>query len=167
MMKSPSISPEWAGKPDESSMIRYSVTEDVLLAGQPEPEDWRRLVQAGFRTVVNIRSDPQRAAEQAAVAQAAGLRYVYLPLPAYMLEPEHLAAFTRTLRDSEGAKVCIHCRTATRVALLWMLSRMTHDGLTREQAEAELRAAGYDDDSMDTFAFCADDYFERSELVRD
>jgi uncharacterized protein (TIGR01244 family) len=166
MKRSFSLS-EQADNLDESSMIRYDITEDVLLAGQPEPEDWRRLVEAGFRTVVNIRSDPQRAAQQAVAAQAVGLRYVYLPLPAYMLEPEHLAAFVQTLRDPERGRVCIHCRTATRVALLWMLARMTQDGWTREQAEAELRAAGYDDDSMNTFAFCAEDYFERSELVRD
>jgi len=54
-----------------------------------------------------------------------------------------------------------HCRSATRVGLIWMLYRMVQQGWSREQAEAELRAAGYDDDAIETFDFCASDFFER------
>ena len=144
-----------------AALHSYTVTPTVLLAAQPQPDDWQRLAEAGIQTVLNIRSDPARAAVQGANAEAAGLRYIHAPWPAYELNPEHLAEFAALVEAPETGAVCIHCRSATRVGLLWMLYRMEHCGWSREDAEAELRAAGYDDDSMETFAFCADDYFDR------
>jgi uncharacterized protein (TIGR01244 family) len=143
-------------------MITYTINERVLLAGQPEPEDWQRLVEQGYRNIINIRGDEGRAAIQARNAEEAGLEYLHLSVPAYELEPPHLAEFNRALAHAGDNKVVIHCRTASRVALLWMLNRIQYEGWTQEQAEAELRAAGYDTDSMDTFTFCAEDYFERA-----
>ena len=65
---------------------------------------------------------------------------------------------------AQQGPIFLHCRTATRVALMWLLDRVVYGGWSREQAEEALRAAGYGEDSMDTFSFCADDYFERAEL---
>jgi uncharacterized protein (TIGR01244 family) len=143
-------------------MRTYTVTDQVVLAAQPQPEDWARLAQQGFRTIVNIRSDPERAAVQARAAEAAGLRYIYAPLPAYELEAEHIVAFAEIVDQSGDGKLFIHCRSGTRVALLWMLYRITRQGWDVAQARAELRVAGYEDDSMETFDFCAEDFFERT-----
>lgn len=145
-----------------NQMIEYTITEHIVLAGQPEPADWTPLVARGFRRVINIRSDPERAAVEGRNATAAGLHYEHLPLPAYELDAEHLETFRATLDAANGDKTLIHCRTASRTALLWMLHRVMHAGWTQAQAEAELRAAGYDDDSMDTFTFCAEDFYERT-----
>lgn len=144
-----------------SSLITYEITEQLTLAGQPEPDDWARLAAQGFAVVINMRSDPQRAAAQQRSAEAAGMRYIHLALPAYELESEHLATFHEQLHAQEG-KVFLHCRSATRVALLWMLDQIVYGGRTQAEAEADLRAAGYNEDSMETFTFCAEDYFERA-----
>jgi uncharacterized protein (TIGR01244 family) len=145
-----------------SGLIQYRVTEALVLAGQPQPQDWAHLVRQGYRLVVNLRSDPERAAVEGRNAEAAGLRYLHLPLPAYELEPEHLAELRQALAQADGGKVFLHCRTASRVALLWMLNRMVHEGWSQEEAEAELRAAGYDEKSMEVFTFCTEDYLERA-----
>lgn len=149
----------------KSPMLTYTITDRILLAGQPAVEDWRQLYDAGYRLVINLRSDPERAAVQGRNAEAAGLTYIHAPLPAYLLEPEHLAEFAQMIESAPEGKICIHCRTATRVALLWMLYRVQHQGWTMEQARAELRAAGYDDSSMETFDFCAEDYFDRAGMA--
>lgn len=146
---------------DQTSMPEYTINECVVLAGQPQPEDWQRLRQRGFDLVINMRSDPERAAVQAKNAEAAGLRHLHLPLPTYELERPHIADFHNTLAQLNGDKVLIHCRSASRTALLWMLNRIVYEGWTQEEAEAELRAAGYDEDSMEVFTFCSQDYFER------
>jgi uncharacterized protein (TIGR01244 family) len=142
-------------------LIQYRVTDKVVLAGQPQPQDWADLAGQGYQLVLNLRSDPQRAAVEGRNAEAAGLRYLHLPLPAYELEPEHLAEFREALAQADGGQLFIHCRTASRVALLWMLNRIVHEGWSQEAAEAELRAAGYDDKSMEVFTFCTEDYMER------
>lgn len=147
---------------DHATLRSYAVTPEVLLAAQPEVEDWARLAAAGYTTVLNLRSDPERAAEQGRNAEAAGLRYLHRPWPAYELEREHIEELAAIIGAPETGRLVFHCRSATRVGLMWLLYRQLGHGWTREQAEAELRAAGYDDDALETFEFCADDYFERA-----
>jgi uncharacterized protein (TIGR01244 family) len=144
--------------------IEYQLNDDVVLAGQPQPEEMAELAQRGFRTVINIRRDPERSAREAANAVAAGLDYIHLPIPAYELEPEHLDQFDAAMKDAEGP-LYIHCRTASRTALLWMLNRIEHEGWSKDAAEAELKAVGYDEESMEVFEFCTMDYLERSAVV--
>ncbi len=143
-------------------MVEFQVIDQVVLAGQPQPDDWQKLAQRGFSTVINIRSDPERAAFQAKKAEEAGLNYIYLNVPAYEMEPEHIDAFHNILNSVNHGQILIHCRTASRTGLLWLLNRVANFGWSREQAEAELRTAGYDEDAMDVFAFCAEDFFERT-----
>lgn len=152
---------------ERAPLRSYAVDDGVLLAAQPDPEDWRRFAEAGYTTVLNIRGDAGRAAAQQAAAEAAGLRYIHAPWPAYELESEHLAEFASLVEAPETGRLVFHCRSATRVGLIWMLYRMVHQGWSRERAEAELRAAGYDDDSMETFDFCAGDFFERCGAAAD
>lgn len=149
-----------------ASLIRYDVDAQLTLAGQTQPEHWPALAAEGFAVVINMRSDPERAAIQGKNAEAAGLRYIHLPLPAYELEPAHLEAFHQTIAAEQG-RVFLHCRSATRVALMWLLERVVYGGWSREQAEQTLRGIGYGDDALETFTFCADDYFERATALPD
>jgi uncharacterized protein (TIGR01244 family) len=147
---------------EHATLRSYAVTPDVLLAAQPQVEDWARLAAEGYTTVLNLRADPERAAAQGHSAEAAGLRYIHRPWPAYELEHEHIDELAAIVEAPETGRLVFHCRSATRVGLMWLLYRQLRHGWSRERAEAELRAAGYDDDSLETFQFCADDYFERA-----
>ena len=149
----------------DSTMPQYPINEQMVLAGQPEPEDWQRLAERGFTLIINIRSDAARAAAQQKSAEAAGLRYIHLPLPAYELEPIHIQQLHHVLMEARHDNVLFHCRTASRSGLLWLLHRIEYDGWSQEEAEAELQAAGFDGDSMEVFDFCSEDYFERAEGV--
>ncbi|GAB4202256.1 MAG: protein tyrosine phosphatase family protein [Roseiflexaceae bacterium] len=149
--------------PNQTLLLRYEINSRLTLAGQPQPADWAALAAEGFAAVVNLRSDPTRAALQQRNAEPAGLHSIHLPLPAYALEPEHLALFHQTMAALPG-RVLLHCRSGTRVALLWLLEQQVFGGWSRAQAEQVLRAAGYDDDTLATLHFCADDYFERAGL---
>lgn len=151
--------PAGAAAPQPAS---HDVTPRVRLAGQPRPADWATWSGQGFRTVLNLRRDPERAAAQASAAEAAGLTYLYRPWPADALEPEHIAEFAAIVEAPETGRMVFHCRTASRVGVLWLLYRQLHGGWSRDEALAELRAAGYDDDSLEVFDFCAEDYFERA-----
>ena len=142
------------------SCVVYRVNDEIVLAGQPQPEEMSRLREQGFRSVLNIRTDAERGAEEERNAEAAGLAYAFLPLPAYELRPEHVRAFGETIRRLPKP-IFFHCRTASRTGLLWLLHRLLNDGWPREAAEAELRAAGYDDDAFEVFEFCVEDFFER------
>ena len=72
------------------NLTTYAITDLLVLGSQPGPTDWAKLANSGFDTVLNIRQDPQKAAVQAKLAEAVGLKYIHLPLPAYELDPEHV-----------------------------------------------------------------------------
>ncbi len=146
----------------EQILSVYPVSDRLVMAGQPSSKDWTRLAESGFQTVVNIRRDPIRAREQAEQAKAAGLRYIHLPLPAYALEAGHIEAFDAIISHPDNGKTLFHCRSASRTGLVWMLKRTVVDRWTKAEAEVELRAGGYDDDNIETFLFCTEDYFERT-----
>ncbi len=148
-----------------SEIISYKVSDSVYLAGQPEREDWQKLAKQGFKLVINVRSDVEKAAAQAQSAQEYGLTYIHLQVPAYELESEHVHAFHEALAQAQDGKVLFHCRTASRVALMWMLHRMLHDQWSQEQAEAELQAAGYEEDDMAVFRYCTEDFLEREQML--
>ena len=141
---------------------RYPISEQIVLTGQPQPEAWAHLAAQGVRFVINLRSDPERAALQAANAAQHGITSVHLQLPAYELDAEHVALFEQALAQAGERTVLVQCRTASRSGLLWGLKRMIVDGWDRVSAETELVNAGYDAESMDVFDFCFDDYFERA-----
>lgn len=145
-------------------LLIYRLSDRIWLAGQPQPDQMDILRQVGVRTLINMRTNAELSQTEAENAAKANLDYLFLPLPAYELEPQHMAEFEQIMADIEAQHdgiICIHCRTASRVALIWMLRRMIFENWSEEAAEAELVAAGYDDDSLETFRFCVDDYYER------
>jgi len=117
----------------KAALIRFDIDERLTLAGQPQPDDWTALAAEGFQVVINMRSDPERAAVQQRNAEAAGLQYIHLPLPVYELEADHLEQYHRVMQSVQG-RVFLHCRSATRVALMWMLDRIVYmDGAAKKR----------------------------------
>jgi uncharacterized protein (TIGR01244 family) len=137
------------------------VGDGVVLAGQPQASEWWLLAQHGFRTVLNIRTDPARADVQAHVLEVSGLRQVYLPMPRQP-EPADLDAFVEVVEQSRDEGLIIHCRTASRTAFLWMLYRMVHQGWSEQQARDELLHAGYESEQVDHFLEFVHDYVRRT-----
>lgn len=96
----------------------------VSVAPQLDVDAMAWAAQAGFRSVVNNRPDfeggpaqPTSAALQAA-AEAAGLRYVYLPVAPSVQTPEEIARFGELLEELP-APVLAFCRTGTRSGKLY------------------------------------------------
>jgi uncharacterized protein (TIGR01244 family) len=124
------------------------VTPEVAVAGLPTSEGLARLKALGFRTVVDLRRDEEdgKAAERAAV-QAAGLRYVSVPLTAASLGRSDVDAVAKALADADAGPVLLHCSVANRAGGMWALLRK-RQGLSLEDAIAEGKRAGLKSDAM-------------------
>jgi uncharacterized protein (TIGR01244 family) len=101
---------------------------ELSVAGRLDRADIEALAQAGVRTIVNNRPDGEDpgqlpAAEARRVAEAHGLAYHHIPITAASLTRADVDAFAATLRGAE-APVVAHCRSGTRSALLWALTRV-------------------------------------------
>jgi uncharacterized protein (TIGR01244 family) len=98
------------------------------VTGGLDRSDLEALAQAGVRTVVNNRPDGEDpgqldAGEARRIAEALGLDYHHIPVTAQSLSRADVDAFAAVLRDAP-APVVAHCRSGTRSALLWALTRL-------------------------------------------
>ena len=122
------------------------LTPDLSVAPQIEPEDMRRLADAGYTTVIANRPDSEvepshRSARMAQLAAEAGLEFYYVPIMPGQLGPEQVAAQRDALEKSRG-KVLAYCRSGTRSTIAWALGQAGR----RPAAEIMQAAAraGYD-----------------------
>ncbi|MBV8131494.1 MAG: TIGR01244 family phosphatase [Alphaproteobacteria bacterium] len=110
------------------SLQLVSLGSGLSVTGRLDRADIEALARSGVRTIVNNRPDGEDpgqlpAAEARRIAEAHGLAYHHIPITAATLSRADVDAFAATLRDAP-APVVAHCRSGTRSALLWALSRM-------------------------------------------
>jgi sulfide:quinone oxidoreductase len=109
-----------------------SLGPELSVTGRLDRSDIEALARSGVRTIINNRPDCEDqgqlpAAEARRVAEAHGLAYHHIPITAATLSRADVDAFAAATRDA-SAPVVAHCRSGTRSALLWALSRMREGG---------------------------------------
>ena len=106
----------------------FPLAPGLSVAGRLDRADIDALARAGVRTIVNNRPDGEDpgqlpAAEAKQLAAVHGIAYHHIPITAATLTRGDVDAFAATLRDA-AQPVVAHCRSGTRSALLWALTRM-------------------------------------------
>ena len=124
-----------------------SMAPGLSVAGGLDRADIEALAAAGVRTIINNRPDAEdagqlSAAEARSIAEARGIAYHHIPITAATLSGADVEAFATALRDAP-APVVAHCRSGTRSALLWALTRM-HEGADALSLIAEAARHGID-----------------------
>ena len=145
------VAPALAGVPvavDPAEIPSYQVVRPGLaFGGQPGRQTLERLGEMGFRTVINLRTEREGAAEEGKIVRALGLDYVWVPVTAGTFSIEDVEAVERVLDDPKRAPVLLHCASSNRVAAVWAVIQ-ARDGRTLEEAAAASRAAGLHSPSM-------------------
>jgi uncharacterized protein (TIGR01244 family) len=76
---------------------------------QPQGRDYADLAALGVKTVINLTSDDAEADEQAMTEQA-GMRYVHIPMTTHRAPTDvQLAEFLRIVDDPARQPVYVHC----------------------------------------------------------
>jgi sulfide:quinone oxidoreductase len=128
-------------------MTAKTITPNLSVSEQVQPQDIAALAEAGFKAIICNRPDGEGAdqpafAEIEAAAQAAGLTAAYLPIVSGMVKDSDAVAFGALL-DRLPGPVFAYCRTGTRSATLWSLSEGGR-GRPLPEILAATKAAGYD-----------------------
>jgi sulfide:quinone oxidoreductase len=100
----------------------------MSVAGRLDRADIDALAAAGVRTIINNRPDGEDpgqlpAAEARRIAEGHGIAYHHIPITAATLSRADVDAYATVLHDGP-TPVVAHCRSGTRSALLWALTRM-------------------------------------------
>ena len=121
---------------------RLHTFEGVLLASQPDPEDFELLQRDGLATVVNQRLPEEIEFDERALVEGLGMTYLE---PSFrgveQLTDDVLDESRAILRDAERP-LLLHCASANRVGAVWLAHRMLDGGLTRDAALTEARRVG-------------------------
>ena len=126
-------------------MSVYKLTESLSVAAQITPQDIGGLAAQGFTTVVCNRPDGE-SLDQAgmdvmeAACHEADVLFIRYPVSVLNFPGADLEGLG-ALFDDPNQKVLAYCRSGTRCANLWILSR---DEAGRDDAIAVARGIGFD-----------------------
>jgi protein-tyrosine phosphatase len=144
-------------------LSNFGVVDGRIYRGeQPKRDDFTALKAFGIATIVDLRLDARK--ESRAEAEAAGLKYVNIPIDGHAQPSDaDVAAFLQVLEQARGEKVYVHCaggrhRTGSMIAVY----RMVKDGWSIDQAYEEMLAYDfYTRNGHKGFKTYVYDYWER------
>jgi uncharacterized protein (TIGR01244 family) len=127
---------------DQAAIPNYKLLRKGLaVGGKPSPDALRQLKTQGFKTVIDLRTEGEGLAEEKAILEEQGLRYVSVPMTAATLKLDDALAVKRVLDDESTGPVLLHCHSSNRVgAVIAVLA--AHSGKPLDEALDEGRAAG-------------------------
>jgi uncharacterized protein (TIGR01244 family) len=107
---------------------------------QPEGHDYADLAALGVKTIINLTSDDAEA-DESAMAEQAGLKYVQIPMTTNKAPTSaQLAEFMKIVNDASSQPVYVHCVGGRhRTGVMTAAYRMTQDGWTADQAFKEMK----------------------------
>lgn len=115
----------------------------LYTAGQPLAQDWAGMRERGITTVINLRTPGElKGRDEAAEVQAAGMRYVEIPVAgADGINDANAKLLHEALAPAHGA-VLVHCASSNRAGALLALEQAEFDGLSKDAALELARKAG-------------------------
>ena len=120
------------------------LTDQVWTGGQPWPEHWTKLKEAGVKVIINLRPHDEHDGEKEA-AKVKELGMSYFNIPVVFTAPDELDAddfLKLTDEQLKNGPVFIHCAVGTRVGAFWMIRRMLRDGWDYDKALEEANRIG-------------------------
>ena len=122
----------------------HVVNEHIYRGAQPTDDGFRNLAKSGIKVVNDLRETDSRSLAEKKVVEAAGMRYINVPLYGMSAPPQASVDKVMALfNDTSIGPVFIHCkRGADRTGTLVACYRVAHDGWTNTKALSEATADG-------------------------
>lgn len=127
-------------------MVPVALSDVIAVGEVPTADEVAILAKAGFRALLDTQPDGEvarlmPAADVKAMAEAAGLVFLHLPITSRRPDDATLTAFAKALADMPRP-IYACCYSGARTAAAWALAAAAHD--TPDAIIASCSAAGYD-----------------------
>ncbi|RKQ67894.1 TIGR01244 family sulfur transferase [Oceanibaculum indicum] len=124
----------------------------IDTGAQVDSASLKEIAAMGYRAIINNRPDNEEPGQMAmadakAQAEALGLEYHFLPVTSSTIGKQDVEAFDALL-ERAGKPVLAHCRTGTRVYLLYGATQVLKHGADADAVVAEAAAKGFDIKSL-------------------
>lgn len=120
---------------------QVEVSEGILTGGQPSLEQLESLREAGYHSVLNLRTEGEEGPAREEV-EALGMAYERLPIEGESGLDEANARRFAELLEAMDRPLVVHCGSGNRVGALFALKAYYVDGLDVEAALEAGRRAG-------------------------
>lgn len=122
----------------------HQVNDHIYRGAQPAAQGFQTLSKLGVKTVIDLRETGSRSRTEQELVEAAGMRYVSVPLSGIQAPSDaQVAKLLAMLDDTSAGPVFIHCRRgADRTGTVCACYRIAHDRWPNEKALGEARSFG-------------------------
>ncbi len=142
------IAPQWlvASDPLKAPGVGNfrQVNNHLYRGAQPASAGYKSLAKLGIKTIIDLRGGEGHAEAEKKLVQAAGMRYVSVPMSSVSApSDEQISEVLTLLDDSAGWPVFVHCqRGADRTGTVIACYRIAHDQWQNDKALAEAKLYG-------------------------
>lgn len=137
-----------------ADIYNYLEIDDSLgSAGQPSPEQFDLIQQAGFDIVINLAlpSSDNAIANEGAIVTGHGMRYVHIPVDFESPQPEDYRLFSAVMDGCRDHKVFVHCAANMRVSAFVYLYRTQVLNVPEEEARQDMQVIWTPDETWSDF----------------
>ncbi|MEO6050406.1 MAG: tyrosine-protein phosphatase [Pyrinomonadaceae bacterium] len=123
----------------------FKVNEKLYRGGQPTEAGFKELRRMGIKTVIDLRDNDDRSRKEEALAKAAGLRFINIPLSNWFSpHNEDIKSILSEIDRRGDSPVYVHCkRGSDRTGTVIAVYRITHDGWTDKRTNEEAKKFGF------------------------
>ena len=117
------------------------VDSTIACGGALSPEAFAALKEAGYRSIVNLRTASEQGAsveDEQKAAQEAGLKYIHLPFASTSPDAAKMDEFLKAVALPDNQPMLLHCASGGRASLFWAVKRVMIDGWPVDKAMNEL-----------------------------
>jgi len=117
------------------------INANYYRGAQPKAADVKALAALGVKTVIDLRNDGDRDANESRLVSEAGMKYVSLPMSTRETPTvEKVRHFLSLVNDPASQPVYVHCVEGRhRTGVMTAMYRMTGEGWTSDQAFKEMK----------------------------
>lgn len=127
----------------------YRLHDDIVTAGQPSDDALADFQKAGFKAVLNLRTEEEGSLEEKPKVEALGMEYYNIPIGRDGFSPAMVEELEEILGDPENRPLVIHCGSSQRVGALWYIHQALNEGQDEATALAEGKKAGLTSETLE------------------
>lgn len=129
---------------------KIKISDEVTVGAQPAEEEIEQLREAGFRSVVNLRTDneddqPMSPAEEGERVRAEGMNYLHIPVSMDRMSEEKVDRF-RDQFMALPSPVFVHCKSGMRSGAFAIMHMASERGQSGDQAIERAMDLGFECD---------------------
>jgi len=118
----------------------YQITKTIGTGGQPTPEQFTSIRDAGFTSVINLAmpDSPNALVNEGEIVTKLGMTYVHIPVPWQSPSIRDLEQFIGLMQTLEKQKVFVHCAANYRASAFTNRYLRLNSSLSQEQASSPI-----------------------------